>query len=109
MYSSIIQKIEHILQDHKGEDLLILPIDEVSSIACFMVICTATSKRHLHALHAHLKKALKPLDNLYSCDREESTWLIIDINDIIIHIMTKEARDYYRLESLWTDYTTELL
>ena len=97
----IIQTIEKTLQDRKAEDVVILPIGHMTSIAEYMIIATGTSNRHLIALYEYIRQALKPMINIARPTNTGLTWMSIDLDSIVVHLMTQESRDYYRLESLW--------
>jgi len=69
----------------------------------YIFICTATSKRHAKSIAEHLIRHFKAQlpQTPKSEGLEECEWVLIDLNNIIVHIMLKETRDFYRLEQLW--------
>ncbi|MBI5450939.1 MAG: ribosome silencing factor [Gammaproteobacteria bacterium] len=91
------------LEDVKGRDLAVLDVRGMTSITDYMIIASATSSRHLKALaDSVLDKAqqhqLRPL----GCEGENGgEWALIDLGDVIVHVMTPEIRDFYQLEKLW--------
>lgn len=97
----IIQTIEKTLQDRKAEDIIVLPIGHMTSIAEYMIIATGTSNRHLTALYEYIREALKTVVKIARPMNTGLTWISIDLESVIVHLMTQESRDYYRLESLW--------
>ena len=89
-----------------GADVVALNVSDISSIADFFVIVTATSVPHLKALVGHLEETVRekfqrrPL----AVDGEPaSEWVLIDFGSVLIHIMGEEARNRYELERLWSD------
>ena len=89
-----------------GSDVIALDLREISSVADYFVIVTATSVPHLKALVGHLEDEVrtklqrKPL----SVDGEPaSEWVLIDFGSVLVHIMSEEARNKYELERLWSD------
>jgi len=89
-----------------GSDVVALDVRNISSVADFFVIVTATSVPHLKALTGHLEDEVrnnfqrKPL----SVDGEPaSEWVLIDFGSVLVHIMGEEARAKYELERLWSD------
>lgn len=91
--------------DKKGEDVVILKIGEVSpSIAEYFVIITGHTKEHLQAISDHIEENLSDELKLHHVEGYETgRWVLLDYLDIVIHIMTKEAREYYSLEFIWAD------
>jgi len=93
------------LDDKKAFDLRLLEIRDQSSIADFMLICTGTSKPHLRAL----RKAVNEVADIHTTryrgapDDNASGWIALDAFDFIIHLFTRETREFYRLEQLWRD------
>ncbi|MGC6404482.1 MAG: ribosome silencing factor [Candidatus Comchoanobacterales bacterium] len=101
MLKNIIHIIEQTLQDHKAEEIQILPVGHLTSFTEYIIIATATSKRHILALHGYLKASLKNEIKLTRPNDPSDNWLAIDLDNIIVHLMTQETRHYYRIESLW--------
>jgi len=93
-----------ILEDKKGEDILLLDIREISDFADQFVICSGTSDRMLKALADEVVEKLKERYNLRG--RVEGTpedgWILLDYGDVIVHLFSPDRRDYYRLEDLWS-------
>ena len=95
----------HVLEDHKGEDITVLDISNVSIVADYFIIVTADNIRHVGALSdAGEDKMAEPS---YPMRRREGTpesgWILLDYNDVIIHIFNKEQRIFYDLERIWSD------
>ena len=89
-----------------GADVVALNVRDISSIADYFIIVTATSVPHLKALVGHLEETVRekfqrrPL----AVDGEPaSEWVLIDFGSVLIHIMGEEARNRYELERLWSD------
>jgi len=94
-----------IIDDHKGEDTVVLDIGGVSSFADYFVISTARSSAHLAGLHRELdeflrSRGMRPLNGGHKSGGE-SGWLLLDCGDFVIHLMEKEQREFYDLERLW--------
>jgi len=92
------------LDDTKGQDIVALDVQGKSSITDCMIICTGTSTRHVMALAHNLVQearaiGLKP----FSVDRQAVTdWLVVDLGEVIVHILQEESRQLYELEKLWS-------
>ena len=89
-----------------GSDVVVLNVRDISSIADYFIIVTATSIPHLKALVGHLEETVR---EKFQCrplavDGEPSSeWVLIDFGSVLIHIMGEEARNRYELERLWSD------
>lgn len=96
--------IINALDDLKAQNITVLDISHLTEIAERMVICEGTSKRHLSALADKLTTATKAA-GLAPLGREgdsDTDWTLVDLNSVIVHIMTKQAREFYDLEGLWS-------
>ena len=92
------------LEDVKGVAVKAVDVRGKTAITDFMVLCTGTSDRHVKALADNVLKeaknaGVKPLG--VEGDRE-AEWILIDLNDVVVHVMTRELRDFYNLEKLWS-------
>ena len=94
-----------LLCDRKAERLVCLKMDEVMPITDYFVIATGLNLRHVSALEDRVYRGLKKLGvlPLNRSGRESKNWILIDYGDVVVHIFTPEARDFYDLELLWTD------
>jgi len=92
------------LEELKGVDLTLIDIAEKSSIADAMMIVTGTSQRHVRSLAENVRLAAKeaghPPLGVEGDDR--SDWVLVDLGDVIVHVMTEEKREFYALEKLWS-------
>lgn len=97
--------VYNTLDDLKGFDLKILNVEVISSVTDRMILCTGRSGRHVKATAQNLVTELKKhgLAPMGTEGLDSSDWVLIDLGDIIVHIMTQETRDFYNLEALWGD------
>lgn len=93
------------LDEKKAEDIRVLRVSEQSSITDYLVLATGTSEPHLRALRVELEKVLDSAKvHIVGMDtRQESGWLVIDVFDVMVHVLTPENRTRYALENLWKD------
>jgi len=91
------------LEEKKGEDIVLLDIHEVASFADYFVIVSGTSDRMLNALADAVQETVKKEYGLNAREegQAQTGWLVVDFGDIVVHLFSKEQRDYYRLEQLW--------
>lgn len=104
----IIKDIVKSLNEKKCEDIVVLNLEKVNSYLSIFIIATATTStgaksvvRELEKKTKHLKLGAGSLEKKNS--PEESGWAILDLGEIILHVMTKEVRAYYDLDKLWGD------
>lgn len=93
-----------VLDEMKAEDITELDVRELTDITDIMMICTGRSTRHLKSTAEKLIQAAKAEGHpvLGHAGEEEGEWILVDLGDVIVHIMQTQARDLYQLESLWT-------
>ena len=101
----IPQAIAELLEQHKGENVLILDLRNPGDWTDFFIIATANSETHLDGLQRHIKTFCNEqgIDILRQSTRQiKDEWRIIDLGTAIIHLMSKTARDFYDLERLYS-------
>lgn len=91
------------LDDMKGRDIVTLDISEKSDFADFMVICSGNSNRHVKSLAQHISSECRNIgvEPLGIEGNDVGEWSLVDLGDVIVHIMVEETRDRYQLEKLW--------
>jgi ribosome-associated protein len=94
-----------ILDSKKAGQIKVLKIDNKTIIADYFVIASGSSSTQIKTLADEVEYQLKlggvPLIRLEGTDSNE--WKVVDCHDVIIHIFSNEARDFYKLEKLWAD------
>ena len=106
-YMNMDERIERIvtfLDSKKAEEIESFNLENIDYLAKRVVITNALGSKHAAALADQLKKELKPLGEDFLHVDESEEWVVIDLGDILVHIMTSEARQLYSLE----DFLTEL-
>ena len=93
------------LDDKKGQNIKLLKIDRVSSLADYFLICTGTSNTHVKTLCDYAEYTLEQLGEpmLGREGHRGNSWELLDYGTIVIHVFTEEARAFYDLERLWAD------
>ncbi len=93
------------LEDRKAEEVTIIDIREVSPIADYFIIASGTNQNQLQAMRDAADEALYKVGVKAEQieGNQSSTWILMDYNDIIIHIFSKEDRLFYDLERIWRD------
>ena len=93
------------LEDRKAEDVKVIDIREISPIADFFIIANGTNQNQIQAMRDAADEALYKagLTVKQVEGNQNSTWILMDYGDIIIHIFSKEDRLFYDLERIWSD------
>lgn len=95
----------NLLVEHKGGDVMVLDVTANNTCADFFVIATVTSAAHSRGMQKHVLESLKSLDLELRPARRKipdgDEWTLIDLGDIVVHLMTATARSFYDLEKLW--------
>ena len=96
-----------ILSEKKGLDIKVIEISDVSVIADYMVIATGNSSTHVKALADEVETQRDDMGISVSHIEgyRSNSWILLDYIDIIVHVFSNEAREYYDLERLWEDGT----
>ena len=104
MAESLNQTIQTALEDLKAEDLVMLDVREISDVTDWMVVCTGTSSRHIKSLANNVVVECKKTGEApIGVEGEQSNeWVLVDFGDVVVHVMTATAREFYDLEKLWS-------
>ncbi len=91
--------------DKKAEDIVLLDVKKLSGFTDYFLIMNGRSTRHVQGLAAALDQTMsrKRLTNLKAEGLEEGHWVLLDFDDVIVHIFYHEERRVYDLEGLWHD------
>ena len=105
----ILELITTSLDDDKAENILTIPLEGKSAMADYMVVASGSSSRHVAAMAEHIEFKLRQnkitilgLEGLRQAD-----WVLIDANDVIVHLFRPEVREFYGLERMWADDAAE--
>lgn len=103
--SPLVAALVAAFAEKKVEDVRVLDVSELSTITDFLVIGTGNSETHLRALRIEADRVLKEFGtHIIGRDSQlESGWTVVDAFDVMVHLLTAEKREYYRLEHLWRD------
>ncbi|MCJ8351701.1 ribosome silencing factor [Moritella sp.] len=95
----VIDKIE----DMKARDIQVVDVKGKSPVTDIMIVCTGTSKTHVKSISNHLYLEAKRNEVFVMGieGKEDSEWVLVDMGDIVVHIMQQQTRDLYQLEELW--------
>ena len=93
------------MEDKKGENIVIIDIQDIAIFADYFVICSGSSDRMIRGLaDSAIDSVMKDFRiNPRVEGQSQDGWLLVDYGDIMLHIFSPQRRDYYRLEDLWSD------
>ncbi|MBI6899132.1 ribosome silencing factor [Pseudomonas putida] len=91
------------LEDVKAQDIQVIDVREKHSLTDYMIIATGTSNRQINAMLEKVRETVKKegAQPLGEEGKGDSDWVLLDLNDVIVHMMTAAARQFYDLERLW--------
>lgn len=91
------------LDDMKGADIVVLDVAERTSVTDWMIVVTGTSQRHVKSLaNEVIEKSKEAGVRPFGTEGEtDGNWILVDLGDVVVHVMTRESRDFYALEKLW--------
>ncbi|MEC7969399.1 MAG: ribosome silencing factor [Pseudomonadota bacterium] len=93
------------LEDMKGQEILSINVSKLTPMTDHMIVVSGGSNRHVKALVDAATESSKALgvQPLGVEGRESYEWVLVDLGDVLIHVMNAEARGFYDLERLWAD------
>lgn len=100
---ALLTSIMDVLADAKLVDVQLLDVTQLTYITEFMIVASGTSERHVKASSEKLAQALKMTGikpNIEGLD--DGQWVVIDFNDVVVHVMHPVTRTFYQLEKLWS-------
>jgi ribosome-associated protein len=95
-----------LADNRKAEDIVVLDVAEISSIADYFVIASGTSEPHLRAISDEIADKLREQHDIRPRAVDgtlQAGWLVLDYFDVIVHVMRADVREHYDLEGLWGD------
>ena len=97
------------LEELKGNEITVIDVSEMTDVTSRMVIASGTSSRHVRSLAENVAiEAKRANEQPLGREGEDSgDWVLVDLGEIVVHVMMPEARDYYNLEKFWEDFKRE--
>lgn len=94
-----------IADEHRGEDIVVLDMTRLTPIVDFFVLVSASTPRRMQTIVDEIDRTLKELgeQRLGIEGYGTSRWILLDYGDIVVHVFSPEARQYYDLDNLWAD------
>ncbi len=103
--AQIAHRAADIIIEKKGERLAVLDVTGCSDLADYMIVATGTNKRQVQAIAEEIDRQMKKAGVVRRgvTGLEFGRWVLIDLGDVVVHVMSDEARRFYDLEALWAD------
>lgn len=101
--AQIVELVTKSLDDMKAVDIQVIDIQGKSSMTDTIVLASGTSTRHVKSLANSVQVDAKDagLEPLGSEGELEGEWVLVDLNDVVVHVMLPEVRDFYKIEKIW--------
>jgi len=102
--SELAQLVEETLDDMKAVDIVALNVAGITSITDYMLIASGTSDRHVRSIADNVIEKTKAAGRsvLGVEGHEHGEWVLVDLDDVVVHVMQPQMRDFYKLENLWS-------
>lgn len=93
------------LSNKKGGDIKLLKTTELTTLADYFVICTASSAPHIKSLteEVDLRLSEAGMPAIHREGYRSSTWVLLDYGSLVVHVFTEDTREFYALERMWSD------
>ena len=100
----LVREIVALAAGKKAQDVVVLSMDEAVSYTDYFVLLTGANTRQTRAIAQEIQQRLRAHHRPARVEGErEGEWILIDFIDVVVHVFTTTARDFYRLETLWGD------
>jgi ribosome-associated protein len=102
--AALQQSVDRALEDLKAKDVRTLDVRGKTSVTDFMVIASGTSSRHVKSIADEVIRQAKDIGQppLGVEGEREGEWVLVDLGDVVVHVMLPRVREFYGLERLWT-------
>lgn len=101
--NKLTQLVIDALEDLKGQNITVLDVKDLTTITDTMIVASGTSNRHVRSLADNVvSKAKEEGEQPVGVEGEaQGDWILVDLNNVLVHVMVPKVRDFYNLEKLW--------
>ena len=101
------QRISELMLEKKALDIIIIDVRKITTLTDFFVVCTSESEPQTRAITDHINQKMREEGVKYWHIEgyEYLDWVLLDYVNIVVHIFSRDSRDYYEFERLWADGT----
>lgn len=102
--AELVSFIQDKIDDMKGRDIVTLDVRGKSSVTEFMIVCSGTSNRHTKSIADYVAAEAKKagIAALGIEGQASGEWVLLDLDDVVVHVMLEDSRNFYQLEKLWS-------
>lgn len=101
----MLELIIKAIYDKKGEDIIAIDVSKSSPICDYFVVCSASNERQMVTIANSIDEELSKNNyDIKKIDGKGSKWIVVDAKEVVIHIFSKEERENYNLEKLWSPF-----
>lgn len=102
--TELLPQVLEALDDLKARNIATLDVREITTVTDTMVIASGTSGQHARAISEHLVETMKDQgqEPLGVEGKEAGDWILVDLGDVLVHVMSPASREFYDLERLWS-------
>lgn len=102
---ALLSLVSEALEDLKSINPVTLDVRELSNVMDYLVVCSGTSSRHVKSLADNVSRMAKAAGHMpLGIEGEDAgEWVLVDLGDVVVHVMQPAVRDFYDLERLWVD------
>lgn len=100
----LLRQVHAAVEDLKAKDVVEIDVRGKTSVCDFLLIASGTSTRHVKSIADEVVRKVKELDvmPLGVEGEREAEWVLVDLGDVVVHVMLPRVREFYALERLWT-------
>lgn len=101
----LAKAIADILDSKKGRDVKIVKVIDKTSIADYFVLATGTSNTHVQSLAGEVEYVIgqRGVDPAHVEGKDGNAWILLDYSNVIVHVFSRDAREFYNLDKLYSD------
>ena len=98
-----VEKIKNFMEDKKAKDVKVFNVEKLTSAVSYFVLASATSTTQAKGIIAYVEDEMSKLniEPIRKDTKNSAEWVVLDYGDVMVHIMTEEVRDFYKLEKIW--------
>ena len=102
---TLAEAIADVLDSKKGRDIKVLRVEDKTVISEYFVLCTGNSSTQIKALAGEVEFRIgeRGVESYGVEGRDNNTWMLLDYSNVIVHIFSREAREFYNLDKLYAD------